>query len=142
MPETLDPSIPSAEDWAEVQFLIAEVQQAERETARYAACILMWDVAARAFRLVERRELFEQAPSPENLKVHGQLLGSLIKLGEILEIRIQNIEDEGLATFNIRRENLTAYIRELKDTFAMWHGPELEPGRAAEIEKAIFGGSS
>ena len=46
MPETIDPSIPSAEDWAEVQFLIAEVQQAERETARYAACIVVGKVAA------------------------------------------------------------------------------------------------
>jgi hypothetical protein len=69
MPETLDPPIPNAEDWAEVQFLIAQVQRAQRAAALHIAIVLMWDVAARAFRLVERRELFEQTPTPENLKM-------------------------------------------------------------------------
>jgi hypothetical protein len=37
---------------------------------------------------------------------------------------INDLQYEDLAEFGIKRENLTAYIRELENTFLMWHGPE------------------
>jgi len=33
-------------------------------------------------------------------------------------------------------------IRELEDTLLMWHGPDPDPERAAELEKRIFGPAS
>jgi hypothetical protein len=101
--------------------------------------ILLWDVAIRLFRVVERQRLFERTPARDDLKIHEALLHSLLSLGQLLEIRIQNVDDEDLARFGIQRENLSAYIRELQDTFLMWHGPELDPDKAAEVEKTIFG---
>jgi hypothetical protein len=53
--------------------------------------------------------------------MHEALLHGLISLGQILEV--ENT-DEDLAEFGIKQENLTAYIRELENTFLMWHGPE------------------
>ena len=139
MPKTIDPTIIDRKDWAAVQELITEVQEKERMAEKYAAGIHLWDAAVRLFRNVERHQLFEQTPKADDLKVHEALLHSLISLGQLLEIRIQNIDDEDLAFFDIQRENLSAYVRELQDTFLMWHGPEADPARAAELEKTIFG---
>jgi len=148
VPETIDSPIPDAEDrevvetLTAVKALIAEVQQAQRTIAWNAAVVLFWVVAVQAFRIFERQHLFETTPSVENLKSHETLLDQIIKLGKILEARIQNIEDEDLAEYGVTRANLAASVRELEDTFLMWHGPELEPEKASELEKAIFGGAA
>jgi len=139
---TVDPTIIDHKDWAAVQELIEEVQQAERMTKRYAAGIHLWDAAARSFRIVERQLLFEKDPTQDDLKFHEAILHALLSLGKLLEIRIQNIDDEDLAAFGIDRENLSAYVREIQGTFLMWHGPEGNPGRVAELEKKIFGAPS
>jgi hypothetical protein len=126
-------------DWAPVQFMIADIQQAERNAKYPASVIRSWDSAAHLFRFMEQRQLFEQTPTATDLKMHEALLHALISLGLILEIQTS---DEDLAEFDIKRENLIAYIRELKDTFLMWHGPELEAAKAAELEKALYGDPS
>ena len=139
MPNTIDTPIIDPRDWAAVQELIAEVQERERMTQKYAAAIHLWDAAVRLFRHVESQKLFEKTPTVDDLKIHEALLHSLISLGQLLELRIQNIDDEDLAAFDLQRENLSAYIRELQDTFLMWHGPNLDPARSAELAKTIFG---
>jgi hypothetical protein len=136
---TIDPTIIDRRDWAAVQELIAEVQEAERIARKYASAIHLWDAAVRLFRHVERLQLFEQTPTADDLKIHEALLHGLLSLGQLLEIRIQHIDDEDLASFDIQRENLSAYVRELQDTFLMWHGPDLDPARSAELAKRIFG---
>ena len=142
MPKTLDPLASDKEDWDAVQSLIVEVEQAHRNVAWNAAIVLFWVVAVRAFRIVERKQLFELAPNDGDLKTHETLLGSLIKLGHTLETRLENIDDEDLAEFDVRRANLSACVRELEDTMSMWHGSGLDPFKAAELEKAIFGGAA
>jgi hypothetical protein len=142
VPNTIDPPIFDRKDWDAVKSLIAEVQQAQRTIAWNAAIILMWGVAVRAFRIVERKQLFEVTPTLANLKIHEALLGQLIKLGQTLETRIEDVDDEDLAEFGVGKANLSAYVRELQDTFSMWHGPEPDPFRAAELEKTIFGAAS
>ncbi len=147
MPNTIDPPISDAEDWevvetlTAVEDLLAEVQQARRTAAWNAATVLFWVVAVRAFRIFERQHLFEITPGAENLKSHEAFLGQLIKLGKILETRIEKLDDDDLAEYGVTRANLSASIRELEDTLLMWHGPEIEPTKAAELEKAIFGGT-
>jgi len=93
-------------------------------------------------RIVERKQLFEVTPTLSNLKIHEELLGQLIKLGQNLETRIEDVDDEDLAEFGVGKVNLSAYVRELQDTFSMWHGPEPDPFRTAELEKTIFGAAS
>lgn len=139
VPNPIEPPIIDRRDWAAVQELIAEVQAKERVAQQYAVAIHMWDVAVRMFRNVELQQLFSKAPAENDLKVHKALLHSLIGLGQLLELRIQSIDDEDLASFGIQRENLSAYVRELQDTFLMWHGPDLDPARSAGLEKRIFG---
>jgi len=136
MPETL--SIPDAEDWAAVELLIRDVQEAEMGKS-YAASIVFWNMAVRLFRQAERILLFEQRPSPEDLKIHEALLHALLGVGQLFELRIQNISDEDLTRFGIRRENLSAYNRELKDIFWMWHGRQAETAQTA-FEQAILAG--
>jgi hypothetical protein len=142
VPDTIDFSIIDRKDWVAVQELIAEVHQAQRMIPRYAVGVHLWAVAVRLFRKIEHQQLFVQTPGTNDLKVHKAFLHELLSLGQMLEIRIENIDDEDLAAFDIRRENLSAQVQELQDTFHMWHGPEIDPKRAAELEKAIFGGAS
>jgi hypothetical protein len=81
MPETLEPPIPDAEDWAAVQSLIAEVQQTER-TEHYVGVVKQWDELVQLFRRVERRELFERTPSEDDLAFHEATLHELIGIAK------------------------------------------------------------
>jgi predicted XRE-type DNA-binding protein len=126
-----------SEDWKAVQVLIAEVQQASRQTERYAAGIHLWDAAVRAFRIVELDRLFLKRHSEEDLTMHRTILLSLIDLGKVFAGYISKMERADLAPYGITLENLSAYIRELEDTFLMWHGPELDPERASQLEQAF-----
>jgi hypothetical protein len=140
MPNTIDQKqIP--DPWAAVDRLIGELWQAEQRPRDYLFTLRLWDVTVRLFRWVETRQLIEREPTPEDLKIHEGLLSALLSIGLLLEAG--KINDAELAYYGVGRpENLTAYIRELRDTWLMWHGPELEPARAAELEKAIFGGAT
>lgn len=138
MPETLDSPIPDTEDWAAVRSLIAEVQQTER-TEHYVEVVHQWDSLVRLFRRVERQQLFEGTPTEDDLQFHEASLHKLIGIGLFLALRIKGISDAELAGFGIQRVNLLAYVQELQDTFLMWHSPEVDPAKKAELEKAIFG---
>jgi hypothetical protein len=132
---TVDSPVIDSKDWAAVQELIAEVQQADK----YSAAIYLFDATVRLFRNIESRDFIAKTPTPRELKQHEAFLRVLIGVGQLLELRIQNIDDTDLAAFGIQRENFSAYVRELEESFLMWHGPELDPNRAAELEKVIFG---
>ena len=135
MPETLDRPIPEAEDWAAVRFLTRELER----TYRVVASIAQWDLAVRLFREVERQRFFENEPTDSDLANHKALLHLLIGLGQQYELRIKQLHDFELAHFGISRANLVAYIRDLEDTFFLWHVPDFEPARTAELERTIFG---
>jgi len=134
----VDSPVIDSKDWAAVQELIAEIQQAQK----YAAAIYLFDATVRLFRNIESREFIAKTPATNELKRHEALLRMLIGVGQLLELRIQNIDDADLAAFDIKRENLSAYVEELQDDFIMWHGPELDPVAAAEVEKKLFGVAS
>jgi hypothetical protein len=124
-------------EWLGVHLMVAEIYQKQLAEKYPGLLVRQWDNAIQLFRYIERRQLFEQTPTPIDLRMHEALLHELIGLGLILEA---GNTDQDLAEFGIGRENLTASIRELEDDFLMWHGPELESARAAELEKTIFGG--
>src|SRR6266704_3553029 len=137
--ETLESSsTPETEDWAPVWILIDELKRIE-QGEHWAGPIYQWDLLVRLFRAIEQRKLIENEPTKTDLKIHQALLHALIDLGEHVLFRIKRITDEELSYFGINRENLSAYIRDLQDTYLMFHGAELEPARKAELEKAIFG---
>jgi hypothetical protein len=135
MPETLDRPIPEAEDWGAVRFLTRELERTEQVVAS----IAQWDLAVRLFRAVERQRFFENEPTDFDRANHKALLHVLIGLGQQHELRIKQFSDEELARFGINRANLAAYIRDLEDTFFLWHVPDFEPARTAKLEQAIFG---
>jgi len=139
---TIEQPVIDRKDWAAVQELITDIQQAQEKTKRYAAGIYLLDATVRVFRKVELQELIAKVPTERDLKVHEALLHALIGLGQLLELRIQSIDDDDLALFGIQRENLSAYVKELQDDFIMWHDPEVDPATTAEIEKRIFGGAT
>lgn len=135
MPETLDQPIPEAEDWAAVRFLTLEIER----TKGVVASIHQWDLAVRLFREIERQRFFENEPSELDQANHRALLHLLIGVGQWLELRIKQSSDHDLARFGISRDNLSAYIRDLEDSFFLWHVPNFDPARTAKLEETIFG---
>src|SRR5215469_10755826 len=126
---------PGVEDWRSVRFLIGELQRGEH----LAAVVHQWDLAVRLFRKIERQQCFEREPTETDIRIHEALLHLLIGLGQELEFQTEKISDQDLAAFGFTKTNLLAYVQELKETFFLWHGPELAPRRKIEIEQAIFG---
>jgi hypothetical protein len=132
MPETLEPPIPEPKDWAAVRFLTRELERSEQ----LAASIAQWDLTVRLFRSVERQQFYEKEPTEIDQANHRALLHVLIGLGEG---RAKGFSDQELARFGITRNNLSAYIRDLEDTFFLWHVPDFEPERTKKLEQLIFG---
>jgi hypothetical protein len=133
--ETLDSPTPDAKDWDAVRFLTRELERTEQ----VAASIHQWDLTVRLFRAVERQQFFEKEPTEIDRLNHQALLHVLIGLGQQLELRIKEFSDQELARFGITRADVLAYIRDLEDTFFLWHVPDFEPARTAKLEQAIFG---
>ena len=134
--ETLDSPNPDAEDWNAIQLLTRELERSEQQLA---ASIAQWDLTVRLFRAVERQRFFENEPTENDRANHRALLHLLIGLGQQLELRAKGFSDEELTRFGITRADLVAYIRDLEDTFFMWHVPAFEPDRTAKLEHVIFG---
>jgi hypothetical protein len=134
--------MPDAEGWEAVEVLTRELNHTKFAPANIHA----WDFAIRLFRQVERERFFENEPTENDRAHHRALLHLLIGLGEEFELRIKQISDGGppgfdqeLAGFGISRPNLTAYIRDLEDTFFLWYVPDFDPARTAELGRTIFG---
>ena len=120
MPKTAEPQTPDTEAWAHAWFLVHELERMGM-TKRRIAMLHKWDSAVRLFRQIEQRQLFEQDPRKIDLQIHEALLTTLIGLGQRLHLLIQPLNDAELASSDIKRADLAAYIQELKDTFLGWH---------------------
>jgi hypothetical protein len=134
-----DPRV-EPDEWVAAYQLIVESKWTKQTPEPFVIAIFKWDAAIRLFRAVETQRLIAAEPTLEDLKMHEALLHSLISTGLILELSTSDQELESLVIgHEISRQNLIASIQELKDTLSMWHGPEVDPNRKAELEKAIFG---
>src|SRR5260370_75897 len=139
---TTPPSDPQVEpdEWVAAYQLIVESKWTKQTPEPFVIAIFKWDAAIRLFRAVETQRLIAAEPTLEDLKMHEALLHSLISTGLILELSTSDHELDSLViAHDISRQNLIASIQELKDTLSMCHGPEVDPNRKAELEKAIFG---
>jgi hypothetical protein len=80
----IDPLIIDRKDWAAVQELITEVQQAERMTQRYAVGIHIRNAAVHLFHVVERQQLYVPTPTASDLKVHEAFFACAFESGQLL----------------------------------------------------------
>jgi hypothetical protein len=127
----------SREDWLAVQKLIMEVKLQEYASA-FAASVAVWDAAVRLFRTVEQNHLIQKAPSHADLEYHKAALYLLLGAGVTLKVRAASFKPEELKEFNLRAEDLDAYVRELEMTLSDWHG-EHDTAKIAALEKELLG---
>jgi hypothetical protein len=126
----------SREDWTAVQNLIKEVNLKEHASA-FAASVAIWDAAVHLFRRLEQEHLIEQTPTETDLDYHKGLLHLLLGVGHILKVRAASFRPEVLKEFNLRREDVQAYVRELEMTLSDWHG-EHDTAKIAALEKELL----
>lgn len=134
-----DPEI-SREVWAWVRELIRDVEQdAEREA--FLKKLFQWDLAVRQFRKLETARLLLQPPSPVDLENHAICLHALLAVGGMLRQEARKFKPEELERFQVREEDIEAYIEDLKQSLAEWHhrfsNAELQAAQAR-----IFGGAT
>jgi hypothetical protein len=117
------------DDWAQVQFLITQVQWPGL-AEQYVAGIHQWDLTVRLFRRVERLHFIERTPTEEDQQFHKATLHTLIGMGQFLALRVKAVSDDELAKAGIVRPKLSADVQELEDHFLMFYGPE--PGEVPQ----------
>jgi hypothetical protein len=122
-------------DWAHLRFLTRELGGIEKLTD----AIAQWDATVRRFRQIEEGRFYEEEPTDFDRENHRALLHLLIGLGRNWLLETQNFTDQQWSGYGITRADLEAYIADLEDTFFMFYAPDFEPGRTAELRKAIFG---
>lgn len=128
----------SREDWAAVQNLIKEVNLKEYASA-FAAGVAVWDAAVRLFRTLEQHNLIEQTPTETDIEYHKALIHLLVGVGLILKVRAASFRPEELKEFNLRQDDINAYVRELEMTLSDWYGEIVTPEEKAALQKQIFG---
>lgn len=89
------------------------------------------------FRARENQRMYLQEPGAEDREIHRTLLLRLIADGERLQTLIE--QNGGLVANRegIKREDLSAAIETLRDSYRGWHEP-ISPERRDQILKSVF----
>lgn len=125
----------SIPDWYSVRSSALRLAQIEKLTD----AIPRWDRTVRFFRDVEQSRFYVEEPTDFDRENHRAALHLLIGLGRNWLLETQNFTDQQWSGYGMTRADLAAYIADLEDTFFMFYVPDPEPGRTAELQKAIFG---
>ena len=134
-----DPAI-SREEWSWVQELIGEVERDARREA-FAKGLFQWDLAVKQFRKLEQRRMLLQSPTPEDLRNHAICLHALLAIGHALVLESKKFKPEELERFQVRHDEVEAYVEDLKHSLAEWHHG-FGDVEVAEARKLIFGGAA
>ena len=134
-----DPGI-TREEWDWVRSLIADVER-ESERDAFVGSLIRWDMAVKQFRKMEQKRMLLQAPTEVDVLCHKVCLHALLTLGNALLIDVRKFSEAELKCFRVRKEDVTAYVQELEQTFREWHhGFGTEEIRA--VQQSIFGGAA
>jgi len=131
------PNFISPNDWQSVQDLIEEVQR-EEQCAIFAKTLFQWDLAVKMFRKVEMKRFIIGTPNELDFKFHAICLGALVSLGSALSFSARGFAVEELQKFNVTRDQIEAYVEELKQSFREWHHGFTKP-EIKSLKNLIFG---
>jgi len=145
--ETFDSAIPEPRVWANVWFLIRDLERTEK----IGEMISKWDRAIQVFHEFEQHQFGHGETRPIDRKIHQSLLHMLVGLGQRLEIVTEKFSDSDLRNFGVSKADLAADVRELEESFSIFYGPEpgeipqsfvealadFEAGRVVSMETAL-----
>ena len=100
--------------------LIRDVAREER-TDVFAKKLFQWDLAVRQFRKIEQRTFILAEPTPTDLEFHALCLHGLLMIGRSLVLESRQFEPEDLARFQVKDDEIEAYVEDLEQSFREWH---------------------
>jgi len=128
------------EIWHWVQSLIEDVASEQQRDA-FARRLFQWDLAVKQFRKIEMKRVILQAPAELDLHFHGLCLSALLAQGHALVIESLRFTPDALSQFEVRHEDIRAYVEELEQSYREWHhGFSAE--EVAKAQTAIFGAAA
>ena len=81
--------------------------------------------------------MLDREPTPDDVRHHKAALLALLSVGQFLVIEADKFSNDELRPFNIRKEDLLAYVRELEHSYSEWHG-ELSAQQRLNLSRKIF----
>ena len=128
------------EEWAWVEDLIKDVAR-EEESDLFAQKLFQWDLAVKQFRKIENKRIILGTPKPIDLQFHALCLHGLLTIGRALVISSGRFKPDDLTKFQIKHEEIEAYVEELEQSLREWHHGFTE-GELAKVREAVFGGKA
>ena len=108
------------EEWVWVEDLIKDVAR-EEESNLFAQKLFQWDLAVKQFRKIENKRIILGTPKPIDLQFHALCLHALLTIGRALVIESKRFQGEDLTKFQIKHEEVEAYVEELEQSLREWH---------------------
>jgi hypothetical protein len=128
------------EEWAWVEDLIKDVAR-EEESDLFAQKLFQWDLAVKQFRKIENKRVILGTPKPIDLQFHALCLHGLLTIGRALLIDSRRFNSDDLVKFQIRHEEIEAYVEELEQSLREWHHG-FTSDELAKVREALFGGKA
>src|SRR3989442_1568111 len=108
------------EEWTWVEDLIKDVAD-EHESDLFAQKLFQWDLAVKQFRKLEQKRIILGTPTGIDLQFHALCLHRLLTIGRALVIASKQFNADELVKFQVRHDQIEAYVEELEQSFREWH---------------------
>ena len=128
------------DEWAWVEDLIKDVAR-EEESDLFAQKLFQWDLAVKQFRKIENKRIILGAPKTIDLQFHALCLHGLLTIGRALIIDAKRFNPDDLVKFQIKHEEIEAYVEELEQSLREWHHGFTE-SELKRVREAVFGAAS
>jgi len=138
--QQFDEAAITREEWAWVEDLIKDVGR-EEEGDLFAQKLFQWDLAVKQFRKLEQKRIILGTPTEIDLQFHALCLHGLLTIGRALVITSKQFNAEELVKFQVRHDQIEAYVEELEQSFREWHHGFTED-ELARVREALFGGKA
>ena len=100
-----------------------------------------WDLAVRQFRKMELKRMIQGTPTTVDLEYHALCLHALLSVGHGLRLEAERSDPEQLARFEIKPEEIAAYVEDLEQSFREWHHGFSEQD-LENVRRAVFSGKT
>ncbi|MEQ1853120.1 MAG: hypothetical protein ABMA01_16195 [Chthoniobacteraceae bacterium] len=127
----------SREEWTWVEDLITDVAR-EEQSGLFAQKLFQWDLAVKQFRKIEMKRIILGTPGTIDLHFHALCLHGLLAIGRALIIDSKRFTSEELTKFQIKHEEIEAYVEELGQSLREWHHG-FNDAELKRVRETVFG---
>ncbi len=128
------------EEWAWVENLIKDVARDE-QSGLFAQRLFQWDLAVKQFRKMEQKRIILGSPTQVDFDFQALCLHGLLAIGRALVLDSRRFRAVDLEPFQIKHEEIQAYVEELEQSFREWHHG-FTTADLDRVKQAVFGGAA